>query len=316
MLFWSATAEVPDDFGPSAVTVGKFDGVNRGHRAVIDRVRATAEEYGLVPTVVTFDRNPLSVLRPEICPDPLVSNQQKVELLAEAGVGATLMLTFDDEFRAMPAERFVTEILVGTLRARVVLVGADFRFGARGAGDVALLRELGTVHGFDVVEVGDFAEEGGRRVSSTWVRDLLDAGDIRGATRLLGAAPAVRAEVVHGFRRGRELGYPTANLSPEVEGYLPADGVYATWLVVDGVRYGSATSIGNNPTFEGVRDKQVESHAFDQTFDLYGARVTVEFVEFIRGMHRFSGAEELAAQMALDERRVRDVLGLPSRAGA
>ena len=315
MLFWTSTADVPSGFGPSAVTVGKFDGVHRGHRAVIDRVRATADELGLVPTVVTFDRNPLSVLRPEICPDPLVSNPQKVDLLADAGVGATLMLTFDDEFRATPAERFVTDILVDTLHARVVLVGADFRFGARGAGDVALLRDLGAAHGFEVVEVEDHAEDGGRRVSSTWVRELLDAGDIRGATRLLGAAPSVRAEVVHGFERGRALGYPTANLSPEVEGYLPADGVYATWLIVDGVRYGSATSIGNNPTFDGVRDKQVESHAFDQTFDLYGRQVTVEFVEFIRGMHKFSGPDELAAQMALDERRVRDVLGLPSRAG-
>ncbi len=315
MLFWTSTTDVPSDFGPSAVTVGKFDGVHRGHRAVIDRVRATADEFGLVPTVVTFDRNPLSVLRPEICPDPLVSNPQKVDLLADAGVGATLMLTFDDEFRAMPAERFVTEILVDTLHARVVLVGADFRFGARGAGDVALLRDLGAEHGFEVVEVEDHAEDGGRRVSSTWVRELLDAGDIRGATRLLGVAPSVRAEVVHGFQRGRALGYPTANLSSDVEGYLPADGVYATWLIVDGVRYGSATSIGNNPTFDGVRDKQVESHAFDQTFDLYGRRVSVEFVEFIRGMHKFSGPDELAAQMALDERRVRDVLGLPSRAG-
>lgn len=311
MDVWRSLDEIPADSGPAAVTIGKFDGVHLGHRAVIDRVRQVARERALTPTVVTFDRNPLSVLRPELCPEPLVSNDQKLELLADAGVEATLMLTFDDEFRAMAPERFVEDVLVSGLHSRAVLVGGDFRFGARGAGDVDLLRALGGVHDFDVILVDDVASEADRRVSSSWIREALDAGDVRTAARLLGGLPRIRAEVVHGFQRGRTLGYPTANLSSEVEGFVPADGVYATWLVVDGVRYGAATSIGNNPTFEGVPEKQVESHAFDQSFDLYGRVVEVEFVEFVRGMRKFSGAQELSAQMARDEDRVREILGLP-----
>jgi riboflavin kinase/FMN adenylyltransferase len=308
---WRSLDEIPADAGPAAVTIGKFDGVHLGHRAVIDRVREVARDRSLVPTVVTFDRNPLSVLRPELCPGPLVSNEQKLELLAEAGVEATLMLTFDEEFRAMAPESFVVDVLVRGLHSSAVLVGGDFRFGARGAGDVGLLRALGGVHDFEVILVDDVANEADRRVSSTWIREALDAGDVRTAARLLGGLPSIRAEVVHGFQRGRTLGYPTANLSSDIEGFVPADGVYATWLVIDGVRYGSATSIGNNPTFEGVPEKQVESHAFDQSFDLYGRRVEVEFVEFVRGMRKFSGAQELAAQMARDEDRVREILGMP-----
>ncbi len=314
MDFWTAAAQVPADFGPSAVTVGKFDGVHAGHRAVIERLIAVADERGLVPTVVTFDRNPLSVVRPEACPDPLVSNEQKRELLADAGVAATLMVTFDDEFRSMPAEEFVSGILVGALHAQAVLVGADFRFGSRGAGDVALLRSMAADFGFEVIEIDDVASSGDRRVSSTWIRELLSAGDVRAASELLGELPSIRAEVVHGAQRGRTLGYPTANLSPAVEGFIPADGVYASWLVVDGVPYGAAVSIGNNPTFEGVPEKQVEAHAFDQSFDLYGRTVEVRFVEFIRGMRKFSGAEELAAQMGRDEQRIREILGLRQRA--
>ncbi|MGX5681246.1 bifunctional riboflavin kinase/FAD synthetase [Schumannella luteola] len=314
MDFWTAAAQVPADFGPSAVTVGKFDGVHAGHRAVIERLIAVADERGLVPTVVTFDRNPLSVVRPEACPDPLVSNEQKRELLANAGVAATLMVTFDDEFRSMPAEEFVSGILVGALHAQAVLVGADFRFGSRGAGDVALLRSMAADFGFEVIEIDDVASSGDRRVSSTWIRELLSAGDVRAASELLGELPSIRAEVVHGAQRGRTLGYPTANLSPAVEGFIPADGVYASWLVVDGVPYGAAVSIGNNPTFEGVPEKQVEAHAFDQSFDLYGRTVEVRFVEFIRGMRKFSGAEELAAQMGRDEQRIREILGLRQRA--
>lgn len=316
MQFWTDPSHVPAGFGPSAVTVGKFDGVHAGHRAVIDRLLAVAAERDLVPTVVTFDRNPLSVLRPDACPDPLVSNEQKRELLAGAGVQATLMATFDEAFRSISAEDFVANILVGALDAKAVLVGADFRFGSRGAGDVTLLRELAIVHGFDVIQIDDVASHGERRVSSTWIRELLAEGDVRTAAELLGTLPSIRAEVVHGVQRGRTLGYPTANLSPTIEGFIPADGVYAAWLVVDGTPYGAAVSIGNNPTFEGVPDKQVEAHAFDQSFDLYGKTVEVRFVQHIRGMRKFTGPEELAEQMGRDERQIRELLGLPQRASA
>ncbi|CAN5461667.1 bifunctional riboflavin kinase/FAD synthetase [soil metagenome] len=310
MLTFHTPDEVPAGFGPSAVTVGKFDGVHGGHRAVIEQLTALAADRGLVPTVVTFDRNPLSLLRPELCPTPLVSNDQKLELLAGAGVEATLMVRFDEAFRDLPAEQFVRQILVDALHASVMLVGADFRFGAGGVGTVTLLRELGEQFGFETVVIDDVAMDGDRRVSSTWVRELLAEGRVEEAAGLLGALPGIRSMVVPGEQRGRTLGYPTANLSPEIEGYIPADGVYAAWLLVDGTRYPAAVSIGNNPTFEGVPDKQVEAHAIDARLDLYGANVEVQFVKYIRGMRKFPGADELAAQMRADEQQIREVLGV------
>lgn len=314
MRTFLAVDEVPAGFGPSAVTVGKFDGVHLGHRAVIARLRQLAEPEGLTTTVVTFDRNPLSVLKPELCPPALVSNEQKLELLAGAGADAALVLTFDRAFSERPPEEFVTRILVGALNARVVLVGSDFRFGVRGSGTVDLLRALGAEHGFEVVVVDDVASGDERRVSSTWIRDLLAEGDVRGAAELLGAPPTIRSVVVHGLQRGRTLGYPTANLSPDIEGFVPADGVYAAWLTVDGVRYPAAVSIGNNPTFDGVPDKQVEAHALDEVgLDLYDRTAEVSFVEYIRGMRKFSGPEALAEQMGADERRIREVLGVRPR---
>ena len=313
MLAFNSLAEVPGDFGPTAVTVGKFDGVHVGHRSVIERLLAVASERKLVSTVVTFDRHPLSLLAPEKCPPTLVSNAQKLELLASTGLDATLMLAFDRELSALPAAEFVTSILVETLKASVILVGGDFRFGSRGAGDVALLRELGERHGFEVLVIDDVVPDGERRVSSTWIRELLTDGRVVEATRLLGAPPTIRSTVVHGEARGRTLGYPTANLSPEIGGYVPADGVYAARITVDGVQYPAAVSIGNNPTFEGVPDKQVEAHVIDESLDLYDKSVELSFVEYIRGMRKFAGSAELAEQMRSDELAIRGILGVPPR---
>ena len=309
-----ALAEVPRDFGPSAVTIGKFDGVHAGHRAVIAQLREVAAERELVPTVVTFDRNPLSLLRPELCPEALVSNEQKLDLLEAAGVDATLTVTFDREFSQQSPQDFISSILVDALHARVVLVGGDFRFGAGGAGNVDLLRAVGAESGFEVVVIGDVTPDGARRASSTWIRELLAEGRVDAAAELLGTLPTIRSVVVRGEQRGRTLGYPTANLSPEIEGYIPADGVYAAWLTVEGQRYPAAVSIGNNPTFEGVPDKQVEAHAIDQAgLNLYGKVAEVSFVKYIRGMRKFDGADALAQQMGADERDIRDVLGVPRR---
>lgn len=313
MRRFASVAEVPADFGPSAVTIGKFDGVHAGHRAVIARLEQLAAPEGLTTAALTFDRNPLSLLDPARSPAPLTSNAQKLDLLESTGLDAVLVVAFDRAFAESPPEDFVTRILVGALHARIVLVGADFRFGARGSGTVELLRELGAEHGFEVVVVDDVSSDGDRRVSSTWIRDLLGEGDVTRAAELLGAVPTIRAEVVHGLQRGRTLGYPTANLSPVVEGFVPADGVYAAWLTVDGVRYPAAVSIGNNPTFEGVPEKTVEAHAIDsEGLDLYGKKAEIAFVEYIRGMRKFSGADALAEQMGLDELRIRDVLGVPA----
>jgi riboflavin kinase / FMN adenylyltransferase len=303
-------ADIPAGFGPSAVTIGKFDGVHSGHRAVLRRLLEVSAERGLTATVVTFDRNPLSLLNPEKCPAALLSNPQKLELLEAAGVEATVMLEFDRAFSEHSPEEFVETILVEGLKAKVVFVGADFRFGAKGVGTVPLLREFGTKLGFEVLVVEDVTPDGQRRASSTWIRELLAEGRVVEAAELLGGLPSIRSVVVHGEQRGSTMGYPTANLSPEVEGYIPADGVYAAWLTVEGVRYPAAVSIGNNPTFEGVPDKQVEAHVIDGSLDLYDRVVELAFVTYIRGMRKFPGADELAQQMGVDEQQIRDILGV------
>jgi riboflavin kinase / FMN adenylyltransferase len=299
---------IPAGFGPSAVTIGKFDGVHQGHRAVIDRIRAIADAGELDAVVVTFDRNPLALLAPEKCPESLVSVRQKLELLATTGVDATLLLAFDRSLASVPATEFVERVLVDGLRAKAVLVGRDFRYGARGAGDVDLLVDLGAKFGFTVEVVDDVRPEGERRVSSTWIRELLAEGDVRHATRLLGHAPSVSGIVVHGAARGRELGFPTANLTPESEGLIPADGVYAGWLTDAGTRYPAAISVGDNPTFEGVPKKQVEAYVLDRELDLYDHVVDVEFVERIRGMVAFTSIPDLVATIRDDVERIRVIL--------
>ncbi|QHF23972.1 bifunctional riboflavin kinase/FAD synthetase [Rathayibacter sp. VKM Ac-2804] len=301
--------------GPSAVTIGKFDGVHTGHRAVIDTLHARARERGLAAVVVTFDRNPLSVIAPEKCPPALVGNEQKLELLAGTGIDATLLLAFDAQFRSLTAEEFVRQVLVDALEARVVLVGSDFRFGAHGAGDVAMLRALGEAHGFEVELIDDVRPEHGRRVSSTWIRELLAEGDVEHATWLLGHEPVVRGVVVHGAKRGRELGFPTANLSPESQGLIPADGVYAGRFVTEGRSYPAAISVGSNPTFVGVPPKQVEAYLLDETIDLYDRVVDVAFVSRIRGQVAYEGVEPLIRQMNDDVEKVRTILGAERPAG-
>ena len=308
MITFRRVADIPESFGRTAVTIGKFDGVHAGHRAVIRRLKEAAEERELQSVVVTFDRHPLALLAPEKCPPALVGNDQKLDLLADTGIDAALLLSFDRELSQLSPEDFVTTILSGALKASLVLVGTDFRFGHRGAGDVAMLRELGTRHGFEVETIADVTPLDGRRVSSTWIRELLADGRVSEAARLLGHDPAVRGVVVHGAKRGRELGYPTANLSPDSDGLIPADGVYAGWLRVGSQRFPAAISVGNNPTFDGVPQKQVEAFVLDQDIDLYDQVVEVQFVERIRGMVAFTGIEPLKVQMADDVERVRQIL--------
>lgn len=311
-------AEVPPGFGPSVVAIGKFDGVHSGHRAVIGRAQAVAAEAGARVVAVTFDRNPLSLLRPEDSPVPLVSLDQKLRLLGEAGVDATLVLRFDAELAALSPRAFVEHVLDESLGAVHVVVGDDFRVGHRGAGTPDTLRDLGAEYGFAVEVVGD-VEGTGRRVSSTWVRELLAVGDVEGAARLLGRPHAVEGTVVHGLKRGRELGFPTANLQADAEGFVPADGIYAGWLVDDGpggaastravTRYPAAISVGTNPTFDDVEVRQVEAYVLDETgLDLYGHRVQVLFTHRIRGMVAFEGIDALIVQMGDDVLRVRDAL--------
>jgi len=299
---------VPPGYGPSAVTVGKFDGVHLGHRAVIARLRALATERGLSAVAMTFDRHPLAFHAPDACPVSLVSLAQKLDLLAHTGLDATVLLRYDAALASVTAEEFVRDHLVGALGARALLVGRDFRYGAGNTGDVALLERLAPELGFEVIVVDDVVPEDDRKVSSTWIRELLGEGRVREAGELLGRPPVLRSTVVHGERLGRELGFPTANLDPAVEGFIPLDGVYATWATIDGVRYPAATSIGNNPTFEGVPEHRIEAHLIDATVDAYDRTIELEFVDRLRGMVRFDSVDALISALAADVARVRELL--------
>ena len=304
MQYFEGPDAVPAGWGPSVVTVGKFDGVHTGHRAVIAQLTQIAHERQLRSAVVTFDRHPLTLLAPEHAPTPLVSAAQQRELLAASGIDATLTLCFDRALAELSPDDFVRRVLIGALDARVVLAGSDFRFGHKGAGDVELLRSFTE---FEVVLIDDVradasaAGAGERRASSTWVREELAAGRVTEAARILGRPHTVRSVVIHGEKRGRELGYPTANLDPaRLEGFLPADGVYTAWATINGVRYPAAVSIGNNPTFDGVPQHQAEAHLLDVDLDVYDQQIELEFVAFVRGMAKFDSLDDLIAAIRSD----------------
>ncbi|HSK26315.1 MAG TPA: bifunctional riboflavin kinase/FAD synthetase [Jiangellales bacterium] len=313
MQVWRSLGEVPTP-APGApgsvVTIGVFDGVHRGHRAVVGRAADVARDRGARCVVLTFDPHPMRVVRPEHAPPAITSLDHRVQLLGAAGADAVLVLPFDRETAAQSAGDFVREVLVRRLRAVAVVVGEDFRFGHRAAGDVALLRRLGEELGFEVVTV---APVGGRsRWSSTYVRERVAAGDVSAAAEALGHPVRIEGVVVAGDRRGHGLGYPTANVPVPDGMVVPADGVYAGWLVrtdADGpVRLPAAVSVGTNPTFGGT-EHRVEAYVLDRDdLELYGVAVAVELVEHIRGMERFDGVEALVARMADDVERARELL--------
>ena len=311
MQTFRSLAEVPTDFGPSVIAIGKFNGVHLGHLEMIALARAEAQKLNVSTVVVTFDRHPAALLNPQSVPADITGPERRLELIEAAGVDATLVLEFTEQLAALSPTEFVSSILVDALHASVVVVGKDFRFGAHAAGDCATLRELCARFGFSVVELDDVAPGGDRRVSSSWIRELLESGDATTASRLLGRRHAVRGMVVHGEARGRLLGYPTANLAGDSTGCLPADGTYAGWLIdEDGTRYPAAISIGTNPTFEGERTRRLEAFVIDHTLDLYDHVVVVEFVEYLRGMYKFDGIDKLIAQMDDDIVQIRGILGL------
>lgn len=313
MKIFRTVAEVypPDaQYAGTAVTIGKFDGLHTGHTAILRRLAEIAEQRNLRTIAITFEQNPLSVLRPELCPPALSSPQQRLEWLDQAGVHAVAMIPFNREFAQLSPEEFVQNILVDSLRAGYVIVGSDYRFGNGGQGTVDTLRELGEKYAFEVEVVEDVIGDAGRRVSSTMVREALVEGNVTHATELLGRFPRVTGVVVQGDARGREIGFPTANIGGEIEGFVPADGVYAGWLVNEETTYPAAISIGTNPTFEGERDRRVEAYVIDHTLDLYGARVHIDFVKFLRTTLKFESVDELIERMHVDVLDARDELGL------
>lgn len=314
MHVWRSLDEIPESLGPTVVTLGNFDGVHRGHRAVLGVLTELAAETGRPSVAVTFEPHPLAVLRPESAPAALTSLDQRLRLLEGTGLDGVLVLEFTRDFAAQTPEEFVDRVFVDALHAAAVVVGADTRFGVRNIGTVQTLVELGASRGFHVVGVEDVGEGG--RWSSTRVREALAAGDLDTATDILGRPPRVDGTVVHGDHRGRLLGFPTANLGGAIEGMIPADGVYAGWLTRLDLPEGAADrslptaiSVGTNPTFDGTQ-RRVEGYVLDRAdLDLYGERIAYEFVRRLRPTLRFDGVEPLVAQMHKDVAQCHEVLG-------
>jgi riboflavin kinase/FMN adenylyltransferase len=296
----------------SALTIGFFDGVHLGHRMLVGEVRRVAAELDTASAVVTFDRHPATVVRPESAPPLLTDLDQRLELLADTGIDYTVVLTFDERRSRERAEDFVTEVLVLGLRARAVVVGEDFHFGHGRRGDVALLSEMGRRHGFEVdgLKLMASGTPGAHAVSSTAIRQALAAGDLEGANRMLGRPHEVRGFVARGDERGRDLGFPTANVAVPAGTCLPADGIYAGWYTrPDGAVLGAAVSLGRRPTFYDHADGSLlEAHLLDFSGDLYDEPARVAFVARLRGEERFESVEALVAQMDRDVTAARAAL--------
>ncbi len=317
---WYGMTSVPSDLAGCVVTVGVFDGVHRGHRALIEAAVRRARELDVPAVMCTFDPHPISVFLPEHAPTQLTSLDERVRLAGELGVDHVLVVNFTRELAGLAPRHYFRSLVMDVLRARAVFVGENFTFGADAAGTAETLRALGAEYGVEV-HVVDLVHDDGRRLCSSLVRERLAAGDVAGADWVLGRDFSVTAKVVHGAGRGgAQLGYPTANQYFPESMALPADGVYAGWLtVVDGgpvdgdmepgVRYPAAISVGTNPTF-GEDPRSVESFVIGREADLYGHTARVEFVAHLRDMVRFNGVDELLEAMGRDVARAREILGV------
>jgi riboflavin kinase/FMN adenylyltransferase len=296
----------------TVVTIGAYDGVHLGHQAVIADVRKLAAAAGARSVVLTFDRHPATVVRPESAPQLLTSNEQRLELLAATGVDATVVLTFDEALAKQSADEFVENILIGGLAVKIVVVGEDFHFGSHRDGNVKLLERYGAEHDFTVDPVhligrGDNIEE---PISSTAIRRALAGGEVELAARMLGREHEVRGTVVVGDRRGRLLGFPTANVEVPNALCMPADGVYAGWYDrPDGIAHPCAINLGRRPTFyEHADHSLLEAHLIDFEGDLYGERARVRFAHFLRSERKFEGLEALKEQLTHDVDHARQLL--------
>ncbi len=309
---WHGLDEVPADWGRSVVTIGVFDGVHRGHRRIVAAACAQAAERGLRSVAVTFDPHPDEVVRPGTHPPLLTGARRRIELLEGLGTDAVVVVPFTLELSQTPPDEFVRQVLVERLHTAHVIVGEDFRFGHKAKGDVALLQELGEKYDFTAEGVPLVAN--GDTISSTYVRAKLESGDVEGAAHALGRPHRVEGVVVRGHQRGRALGFPTANLETLPHTAIPADGVYAGWLVCDSDRYPqarwpAAISIGTNPTFEGAGERTVEAYALDRDdLDLYGEHMAVDFEARIRDTLKFDSIESLVEEMNNDVAKARRIL--------
>ena len=311
---WTDPSETPEALRPCVVTLGNFDGVHRGHRAVLNALVDAGHRLGLPAVAITFEPHPIAVLRPEQAPELIAPAALRDDLIADSGIDGLLVLDFTTEFAQQSPEDFVRAVFVRGLDARCVVVGMDTRFGYRNSGDVSTLADLGEQLGFEVVALDDVGD--GERFSSTVVRDHLRAGEVGEAARILGRPHRVVGTVVHGNHRGKALGYPTANLSADSVGLVPLEGVYAGWVtrldLLDGERdrtMPAAISVGTNPTFQTHDRRTVEAYVLDRDdLDLYDERIMVEFTAHIRPTLKFESVDELLEAMGKDVARCHELL--------
>ena len=312
---WTDPSRTPEALRPCVVTLGNFDGVHRGHRAVLNALVESGRRHGLPAVAITFDPHPVAVLRPDVAPELIAPGHLREDLIADSGVDGLLVLDFTKEFAQQTPEDFVRAVFVRGLDARSVVVGMDTRFGYRNAGDVSTLADLGEKFGFEVIALDDIGADG-ERFSSTVVRRHLRTGEVAEAARILGRPHRVVGTVVHGNHRGKALGYPTANLSADSLGLVPLEGVYAGWLTRLDLAEGepdrtmpAAISVGTNPTFDTHDRRTVEAYVLDRDdLDLYDEEVMVEFTAHIRPTLRFDSVDELTEAMAEDVERCRQLL--------
>lgn len=310
MQRWRGLEPIPGGWGRCVLTIGVFDGVHRGHQELIGRAVALAHQRRVPSVLMTFDPHPAEVVRPGNHPAQLTTLRRRAELVEELGVDVFCVLPFTPELSRMPADEFVHEILVDRLHVAAVVVGENFTFGHKAAGDVELLRQLGRRFGF-VAEGFGLVTANSLTYSSTYIRACIDAGDVVGAADALGRPHRLEGIVVRGDQRGRQLGYPTANLSIPRYAAVPADGVYVCRFVEHGepaqAALPAAVSVGSNPTFSG-RERTVEAYVLDQDADYYGENVGLDFVARLRDMERFDTVDALREQIAVDVEDTRRVL--------
>ena len=284
------------------LAVGIFDGVHAGHQQII----ATAKHLGEV-TVMTFDPHPTSIVAPERTPSQLISVKDRIELLKLVGATHVEVVNFNKDFSQLSPDQFIEDVLLGRFKAEHVVIGENFNFGYKAQGSPKYLSEVGPKYGFGV-SIVKLQEERGSTISSTRIRNLIIDGEIERANELLTRRFYLKGPVVHGEKRGREIGYPTANLGLTPLATIPADGVYAGWLSVGESRWAAAISIGTNPTFPGVRGRQVEAYAIDQVgLDLYDQEAKIEFGFRLRDTLKFDGLAPLLEQMKKDCDQAREL---------
>jgi riboflavin kinase/FMN adenylyltransferase len=318
---WRGQDDIPTDWGRCVVTIGVFDGVHRGHQELISHAVKAGRTRGVPAVLMTFDPHPMEVVFPGSHPAQLTTLTRRAELVEELGIDVFLVMPFTTDFMKLTPDRYIHELLVEHLHVVEVVVGENFTFGKKAAGNVVTLRKAGERFGFAVQGMSLVSEHHQNEditFSSTYIRSCVDAGDVVAATEALGRAHRVEGVVVRGDGRGKVLGFPTANVAPPMYSAIPADGVYAAWFtvlghgpiagtVVPGERYQAAVSVGTNPTFSG-RTRTVEAFVLDTNADLYGQHVAVDFVARIRGQEKFERVEELVATMGDDTEHARTIL--------